>query len=578
MSDLNPARYLSEAVRSQIEQAYYERVTEQSKLENLIQDPGFWKNAKSNPAFFSDHSVVHVRDVARQILSVLETINGVLIPRRSADQLESFLYGYGVALAYLHDIGMRNLSPFGRKMHPEFAAQAVFNGSLDGVLEIMWGENCGNLPRTLTRLFKDGVLLRDPKIIFRELLSLSFGHSKSKIPVQVLDNPVEFRERMQFVIGHNLHDLYRRQQNAKGHFVEPKSPAGEQTPKYLKKFYSDFARESFDWMTSNSVEAQNLVSDVSDTLRALRCADALRQRGTVQKTSGGWEVFASPQTGNALFSLRLEDKLFLLELPGDLNSAGEANIASSELGRDGNLRLAFHRGAYDNQEALLYSVRSVAHVIDDILRDVVLSFWRASPVGSLKTSSEIQVFLESTDDNPHFIELVMEQLRQLNPETGAQLQIAPSLKNVSEMERDRYLQANDLNWDSEQRQAFLERVKQAGQKLTCLDPVEGFKHVKIADLQPGEYLIEAGAPSAFVYFPLGDGLNIIPLGGYQSFSIAAWIPLGSTGVIRSDVRNADVLADKKVSVLILPKEIYLRYWYAPYSTDELDQLLSGRSS
>jgi hypothetical protein len=33
--------------------------------------------------------------------------------------------------------------------------------------------------------------------------------------------------------------------------------------------------------------------DVVDTLRALRCVDALCQRGTVQKTSGGYQVFSA---------------------------------------------------------------------------------------------------------------------------------------------------------------------------------------------------------------------------------------------------------------------------------------------
>jgi hypothetical protein len=52
--------------------------------------------------------------------------------------------------------------------------------------------------------------------------------------------------------------------------------------------------------------------------------------------------------------------------------------------------------------------------------------------------------------------------------------------------------------------------------------------------------------SSFVYFPLGDGLWIIPLGGYQSFSVAAWCPLGKTGVIRGEIRNADIVANETV--------------------------------
>jgi uncharacterized protein len=130
-----------------------------------------------------------------------------------------------------------------------------------------------------------------------------------------------------------------------------------------------------------------------------------------------------------------------------------------------------------------------------------------------------------------------------------------------------------MDWDMEQRQAVLNKMSAAGQKLTSFDPVEGFKHVKFAELQAGEKLIEAGAPSAFVYIPLGDGLKIIPLGGYQSFSVTAWMPLGTTGVIRGDIRNADIIAEKPVALLVIPKEVYLRYWYTPHSPMELKRII-----
>jgi hypothetical protein len=192
----------------------------------------------------------------------------------------------------------------------------------------------------------------------------------------------------------------------------------------------------------------------------------------------------------------------------------------------------------------------------------------------LKTSKDIQVLLESTDDDPHFSKLVQEHLCQLDPEIGNQIQVVPSLRNVSESERARYLGAKELDWDVGQRQFVLGKINQAGQKLSSLDTVNGFKHVKLIKLQVGEKLIEAGAPSSFVYFPLDAGLKIIPLGGYQSFSVAAWMPLGTTGVIRGDIRNADIVAEQDVSLLMLPKEVYLRYWYVPYSPLELKKLLT----
>lgn len=575
MLNLAPERYVSAAVREHLEQAYYAHVNEQSKLETLIGDPRFLENAAKNPVFFSDHGVVHVRDVAQQVLRILQTSNGVLLPRRAEPQMEAFLYGYGVVLAYLHDIGMRDLSKFGRAMHPEFAAQAVFDGSLDSVVATLWEDNCGNLAWRLTKLANAGVLTRDPQLVFRELLALSIGHSKSKVPVTVLDDPAALRTCLQTTIGYNLRALYRQQQTAKGKPLPADFTVEPEDPPYVAKYYADFEHEAFDWLIAAAPEARQLVSDVTDTLRALRCADALRQRGTVEKTSGGYEIYASQKTGNCVLALRLGgQRLYLLELEDDPDGAGEANIASSEFNQAGDLRLAFHRGAFDTPASQQRSANSTAYVINDFLRDTVDSFWRATPVPGVKPASAIQILLESTDDDPQFTDLVQTRLRQLNPAVGGQIQIVPSLRHVSESERARYLWAKDLDWDEPQRQAVLARISAAGLKLTSFDAIEGFRHVKQADLQAGEKLIEAGAPASFVYFPLGDGLKIIPLGGYQSFSVAAWMPLGTTGVIRGDIRNADIVAEQPVSVLIIPKEVYLRYWYTPYTPAELMRLLA----
>jgi len=234
--------------------------------------------------------------------------------------------------------------------------------------------------------------------------------------------------------------------------------------------------------------------------------------------------------------------------------------------------LSFHRGAYDSNEAYHNAVYATAITINDLLFDVVDSFWRKKAIRKVKNAKDIQVLLESTDDNPRFTEQVQEQLLRLNPAVQDQVQIVPSLKNVSDAEREHYLKAAELDWDTKKRKTVLENIRQAGQNIKNIDLVEGFKHIKLSELQAGELLIKAGAPSTFVYIPLGDGLKIVPLGGYQSFFVAAWMPLGNTGVIRGDVRNADVVAEKNVSLLMIPKEIYMRYWYAPYSPDELKLL------
>jgi len=54
MDNPSPERHLSESVRERIEQAYYARVNEQAKLENLIRNPLFMEDAAKHPAFYSD--------------------------------------------------------------------------------------------------------------------------------------------------------------------------------------------------------------------------------------------------------------------------------------------------------------------------------------------------------------------------------------------------------------------------------------------------------------------------------------------------------------------------------------------
>jgi hypothetical protein len=575
-------QYLSEKNRNWLEERFYARVNAQARFEEAIRDPHFWSDGGRHLAMFSDHGVVHVRDVARQILQVLEAINGVLIPARPPTRLDFFMKGYGVMAAYLHDIGMADFSAFGRAMHPEFAAQAVFSPEFDDLIEAIWAENSGNVAWRLLTLARAGMLKQAPEIVLRELLALSLCHSKSKVPVAVLNDPAALRATMQTSVSTDLRLLYRQQQAEKNRRAPdmadlPSPPDGPQTN--LRRFYADFEGESFRWLISEQAEMRELIADVADTLRALRCADALRQRGTVQKTSGGYEIFVNQQTGNAIYALRQgDDKLYLLEMP-DPFSAGEANIASSELGRDGNLRITFHRGAFADEAALHRAAYYAAHTVYDIQADVIGSFYQAATPGSgmagvLKTAADIRILLERVDDNPAFVELAQEQLQRFNPQVAGQARIVPSLQNVSDLERARYLEAAELDWDSSERLAALARLAQSGHKTAAIDPEKGFDHVKLLALRAGETLIEAGAPASFVYLPLGDGLKIIPLGGYQPFSVRAWMPLGNTGVIRGAIRNADVVADQDVSLLIIPKDVYLRHWHNPYTAAELRQLLS----
>jgi hypothetical protein len=319
-----------------------------------------------------------------------------------------------------------------------------------------------------------------------------------------------------------------------------------------------------------------------DTLRALRCADALRQRGTVMKTSGNYEVFVDHTSAQGIVAVRKgDDQLFLVILPVML-SAGEANVASSELGGDGNLRITFHRGAFVGEETVELAAAYAAAAVDDIQADVLGSFIRpAARQGSqtdLKSSDDILILLEGVDDNLTFAHQVRQKLLDINPALDRQVYAVPSLQQATANERQRYLSAGDVDFDRAKKLEILEKVAQSGSRVEGIDLVEGFRYIRLVTLQAGETLIEAGSEAGFVYIPLDEGLHIIPLGGYEPFSVRAWMPLGNTGVIRGAVRNATVVAHQPIQLLMIPKEIYLRHWYYPYQLDELFQVLGANTA
>lgn len=568
-------RWVSKEIRSEIEQRFYAKVNDQANFDRLARDPQFLAAPNEHVGIFSDHGIVHARDIASQILAVLANCHGVLIPHRSSQRFV-FMQGCGVLLAYFHDIGMSDFSKFGRSMHPEFAAQAVFDPALDDLMAAIWLENSGGLAWRLRTLADEGLIPDEPQMTLREILSLSICHSKSKIPIPLLNNPGHLRNKMMEILTTDLHSLYAQQQlNSHSQELEPSGHKTARRPNAkISRFSHHFPDQAFLWLIDDNPMLQSLVEDVVDSLRALRAADALRQRGTVLVTSGGYPVFVDQATGSNVYALRLEeDQLYLLAAP-NIIGAGEANIASSELEPSGDLRISFHRGSFSTPGATENAAHTAAFVLYDIQRDIIRSFIRPANDPSLRPASELLILLEETDDNPAFVQQVQSELRLLDPEVANRVRLTPSLMNAHPLERDRYLASEPLNWVMQTRRELLAHMGQTGYPIERIDIERAFKDVRLAELDVGEVLLEAGAPSSFVYLPLGPGLKIVPLGGYRSLSVQPWILQGIIGVIRGAERSATIMIERRLQVLIIPKTTYLTYWHHTLSIEEFQKAIA----
>ena len=183
---------------------------------------------------------------------------------------------------------------------------------------------------------------------------MSVAHSKSAIPAEVLNDRVALRRVLQRVIFTGLDDHRAAKQLPQAADTSP-MPADANTDAY------DDPSQSFAWLTAPNGPQAELADDVVDALRALRAADVLRQRGTVLRTSGGFEICMDAETARAVCTLRpaTGDAAYVIIYDDD-RGAGEANISAAFVTPQGHLRIAFHRGAFGSEDAAQRAAASVA--------------------------------------------------------------------------------------------------------------------------------------------------------------------------------------------------------------------------
>ena len=285
---------LSRPVRTELEERLWRPIEAQATLEVLTDDPSFIADPGRHPAIFADHGVVHVRDVAIGLIRLLDTIDGVLLPARSASRLgvrQGRRRGDHVPPRHRHG----RHDPSGRRVHALFAAHAAFGPSVDALVEHL-------LAPGPVRARLDEVAARAPfatslELVVREILSLSVAHSKSAVPPEVLDDRVALRGLVQRIVFTSL-DAHRAADGL------PQASDASPLPMSANSDVYEDPAESYGWLAAPAGPQAELADDVVDALRALRAADVLRQRGTVLRTSGGFEICMDAETARAVCTLR----------------------------------------------------------------------------------------------------------------------------------------------------------------------------------------------------------------------------------------------------------------------------------
>jgi hypothetical protein len=561
--------HLAPDVRAYLEERFWRPIEAQATLEVLRHDPTFFADPGRHPAMFADHGVVHVRDVAANLIELLETVDGVLLAARPPSR-RRFMESYGVAAAYLHDVGMIDMSAAGRRIHAVYAAHAAFWPDAGPLVDHL-------LAPGPVRARLDAVAAADPfavpvETIARELLSLTAAHSKTTVPAPVLDDRSAFRCLMQRFVFTSL-DAQRR--SAHPPALDGESPLSVQAGAVSHPDPSS----AYAWLEAVDGPQAELTDDVLDALRALRAADVLRQRGSALRTSGGFEVYFDARTAHAVATLRPAggDAAYVVTYP-DGRGAGEANIRLAFMTPRGHLRIAFHRGAFAQGEVLARAAASAANAVLDIQADVLPSFAGAPARGlpaPARRIADVRIQLERPDDHPAFAEEVARVIATLDPSLGPVLQTVADVERAAAQERDRFHAAAEIEPGDPLVPELLARLDDHGATTAGMDLRAAFAEVCRVSIQPGEVLLARGSPPAFVYIPLGLGLEVQPEGGYAPQPVHPWVPVGTTGVIRRAGRNSDIVAEHEVEVIMVPGERYVTDWLRPLGPDELRTRLQG---
>ena len=173
-------RYLPEDVRTILEERFWHTVEEKSTVEVFSRDRTILGAPDTHPALFADHGVVHARDVAAGTLELADVVDGRLLPARPVDRRE-FVTALAVLIAYIHDVGMNDPTPDGRRAHAIYAAQMPFSGAMDDVLARLWESGGPVVSRICSVGAVDPFSVPDD-VVLRELASLALAHSKSMVP------------------------------------------------------------------------------------------------------------------------------------------------------------------------------------------------------------------------------------------------------------------------------------------------------------------------------------------------------------------------------------------------------------
>ncbi len=464
---------------------------------------------------------MHARDIAAGVLDLAAAVDGILLPLRPADRRD-FVVGLAVLIAYLHDVGMHDPTPAGRRIHAIYAAQIPFSGEMDDVLERLstYGGPVVERIAAVDAVAPFGVP-RD--VVLRELIALAVAHSKSTVPAALLGRRHRAAEP----------DAARRAGRPRAPPALPKAKpiarrrASGRALARTRGGTRDAVRDAYAWLDSPHAAHRALADDAIDAVRLVRAADAMRQRGTTLKTAAGYEIFIDADTGEAVFALRTadNDRLLLLRVDSPL-SAGEANLRGAFVTPRGNLRdcVPPRSVQFSRRARRRHGLRQLGSSPTSAPTcSGAFAVRRPSPdlPAPARRSRGHAARARASVRRPSFADAVADGVASHDAWLARASRWSPISKTRRRSSGTRYYRGIEVQPGSDEAAEILSALGACGLKEAAIDPDTAFEDVRRVRLDDGEVLVEAGSPPSFVYVALGPGLRVQPLGGYEAADVPA---------------------------------------------------------
>ena len=274
---------------------------------------------------------------------------------------------YGVAAAYLHDVGMVDLTPVGRRTHAQFAAHAAFGPDVTPLVDRLLGAGTGPRP---TRRGRDSRAVRDA------------ARGRRARDAQPDASPTASRRcpppcsttAWRFAASRSAWSSPTSTRSGAPPGSRPRPTPIRSRSTRTPTAYAD-PTQAFAWLSRDRRAAGRLrrrrdrrAAGVAGGGRAAAAGDGApdvgRVRAVHRRRDGQGRVHAAARGRRRGLRHQLHDP----------RCAGEANIKVAFVTPLGHLRIAFHRGAFGDEEAERRAAECVAGVIQDIEADVIPSF------------------------------------------------------------------------------------------------------------------------------------------------------------------------------------------------------------